>query len=128
MRKEVKELSNKDILLEEYTLVNDKLHGVQKVYYETGELSYKTPYINGEKHGVARSYHITEELQYEVPYLNGKRHGIGIGYYQGGGVSSKTHYLGGERVNKAEYDNSLNSCEGKVVEIEGKKYELREIT
>jgi len=103
MRKEVKGFSDKDVLLAEYTLINDKKNGMAKAYYQTGELLSKTPYLDGEYHGACTSYHKSGELWYEVFYLNGKE------------------------VTKKGYNDSLNSCEGKVVEIEGKKYELREI-
>lgn len=63
-------------------------------------------------------------------YINGKSHredGPAMEYANG----TKYYYLNGERFNdESEYNAALsklknkNSCENKIVEIEGKKYKL----
>jgi len=128
MRKEVKEFNDKDVLIEKYTLVNDKKHGVGLDYYEDGgELYSESSYLNGELHGVQTVYYESGKLWYETPYLNGKEHGITRHYHPSGALDWEWFYLSGAKVPEKEYNNSLNSCEGKVVEVGGKKYELREI-
>ena len=61
-------------------------------------------------------------------YLNGKRHredGPAVEFADG----DKSWYLNGERVTEEEHKRltSKATCEGKVVEIDGVKYELKEI-
>jgi antitoxin component YwqK of YwqJK toxin-antitoxin module len=47
-------------MLEETPIVNigsedGKIHGMEKFYYESGEIEYETPYINGKKHGLEKN-------------------------------------------------------------------------
>ena len=61
-------------------------------------------------------------------YLNGKLHredGPAIEYANG----SKSWFLNNEEVTKEEHKRltSKATCEGKVVEIDGVKYELKEV-
>ena len=61
-------------------------------------------------------------------YLNGKLHredGPAIEYADG----SKFWYLDGKRYSEADWKKAVNpdSCDGKTVEIDGKKYRLTEI-
>ena len=58
-------------------------------------------------------------------YINGKRHrddGPAIECADG----DKSWYLHGKEVTQAEVE-SLQSCEGKIVEIDGKKYKLTSV-
>lgn len=63
-------------------------------------------------------------------YLNGKLHredGPAIEYLACG---TKTWYLNGEKLTEDEWRAKLQtqpSCDGKVVEIDGKKYKLTEV-
>jgi hypothetical protein len=60
-------------------------------------------------------------------YLNGKLHredGPAIEYSDG----DKFWYLNGERLTKQDFLARTNSCDGKVVEIDGKKYQLEEVS
>ena len=63
-------------------------------------------------------------------YLNGKRHKED-GPAVEGADGHKYWYLNGKRYTKKEYKEEIskrkNSCNGKVVEIDGKKYQLTEI-
>ena len=62
-------------------------------------------------------------------YINGQRH-----REDGPAVESasgdKYWYLNGEELTEAEFNACINkqpSCDGRVVEIDGKKYELQEV-
>jgi hypothetical protein len=58
--------------------------------------------------------------------LNGKYHredGPAIEYSDG----DKSWYLNGKRLTEQDFLARTNSCDGKVVEIDGKKYQLKEV-
>ena len=63
---------------------------------------------------------------YKAWYLNGKRHredGPAIE----GADGYKSWYLNGTMLTEAEFMKRTNSCNGKIVEIDGKKYKLTEV-
>jgi len=59
-------------------------------------------------------------------YSNGKRHregGPAVEWANG----DKEWYINGKELTEAEFNARTKSCNGKVVEIDGKKYKLQEI-
>jgi hypothetical protein len=59
-------------------------------------------------------------------YINDKRHredGPAIEYANG----TKYWYINGKELTEAEFNAHIKSCNGKVVEIDGKKYKLQEV-
>lgn len=61
-------------------------------------------------------------------FLSGERHredGPAIDWHNG----SKSWFLHGRELTEEEFNKKMNSlsCEGKIVEIEGKKYKLTEV-
>lgn len=62
----------------------------------------------------------------KVWYLNGRPHredGPAVVWPDG----DKYWYLNGERLTEEEFNTRTKSCNGKIVEIDGKKYKLTEI-
>ena len=88
----------------------------------TGDKSW---YINGQRHredGPAIEYASGDKYW----FINGQRHredGPAIEYASG----DKYWYLNGEELTEAEFNTRIkqSSCDGKVVEIDGKKYRLQ---
>ena len=82
-------------------------------------------YLNGKHHredGPACEYPDDEKHW----CFNGKRHredGPAVEYDDGG----KYWYLNGEELSEVEFNARVQSCEGKIVEIDGKKYKLQEV-
>ena len=82
-------------------------------------------YINGQLHregGPAIEW-VTGVKEW---YLNNKRHredGPAIEYANG----DKSWYLNGKGLTEAEFNARTKSCDGKVVEIDGKKYTLQDV-
>jgi len=65
---------------------------------------------------------------YKAWYLNGKRHredGPAVELANG----DKSWYLNGKKLTEAEHKaaTSKHTCEGKIVEVDGKKYQLMEV-
>ena len=90
--------------------------------YENG---VKEWYLNGKYHredGPAVEYADGSKFW----YLNGKHHredGPAIEYSN----RFKEWYLNGNQFTKEEFNARKNSCAGKIVEIDGKKYRLDEV-
>ena len=111
---------------EKYWYLNDNLHREDGPAYEGSEGS-KHWYLNGKRHredGPAVEW--TNGNKYW--WLNGLRHredGPAIEWADG----SKSWYLNDEQVTEEEHKRltSKTTCEGKVVEIDGVKYELKEV-
>jgi len=93
--------------------------------YDNGDKHW---YLNGERHredGPAVEWASGGKDW----YLNGKCHredGPAIEWSNGG----KDWYLHGEELTEAEHKaaTSKHTCEGKIVEIDGKKYQLKEVS
>ena len=83
---------------------------------------YKAWWLNGKRHredGPAVEYASGSKHW----YLDGKRHredGPAFEYADG----SKFWYLDGEKLSEAEFNQKMNSCQGKIVEIDGRTYTL----
>ncbi len=51
---------------------NGKLNGVQKEYYESGEIKSERTYKDGKRNGVLKKYYKSGNLKEEVTLANGK--------------------------------------------------------
>ena len=86
-----------------------------------------------EKLEVIREYFDNGQWLYsEQYYLDGKLHnphGPAIrSWYENGQLESETYFLNGKRLTKEAFEaRNKPSCNGKIVEIDGKKYKLTEI-
>ena len=112
-------------------------NGTKRWYNEQGQLhrengpaiewaeGIKSWYINGQRHredGPAIEWASGDKYW----YINDQRHrenGPAIEYASG----DKYWYLNGEELTEAEFNARTKSCDGKVVEIDGKKYKLQEV-
>ena len=54
---------------------DDEMNGVEKSYYESGELKSEVMFKDGKLNGVEKSYYKTGELESEIPYQDGKMDG-----------------------------------------------------
>ena len=110
-----------------YWYLNGKLHREDgpAVEYPSG---FKAWYLDGNRHredGPAIEYSDGDNYW----YLNGKLHredGPAVEWVEG----RKVWYLNGKRLTEAEHKatTSKQTCEGKIVEIDGKKYQLKEVS
>ena len=104
-------------------------------YRDNGQLAYEEYCINGKRHkpnGPAyRYWHENGQLACEQYWINGKCHNPnGPAYrnwYSNGQLATEEYWLDGKQLTKEQFENRNQTCdcEGKVVEIEGKKYELK---
>jgi len=105
-------------------------------YYDNGNIRNEQYRLNGELHnknGIAlKSWHENGNICREEYRLNGKLHNPnGIAYkswFENGNIWAEEYYINGKKLSKEQFDNRNNSCNNKIVEIDGKKYKLKEIT
>jgi antitoxin component YwqK of YwqJK toxin-antitoxin module len=101
---------------------------------ENGQLAYEMYCLNGNRHNAAgpayRQWHGNGQLAYEMYYLNGEFHNAaGPAYrywHENGTLAIEEYWLNGRKLTKAAWEAAVNPapCDGKVVEIEGRKYKL----
>ena len=84
---------------------------------------------------VTWTYYKNGQLMSEEYCIDGKQHNENGPAYkswddENGQLMSEAYCIDGKRITKEQFDkrNTIScSCEGKVVEIDGKKYQLKEI-
>ncbi len=85
----------------EYTMLNGKMNGLFKVYYENGKLKKAGNYLNGLASGDFKEYDENGSLQFEYTQKNDQKNGKLISY-ENNKVSYTTHYKNdmenGERI------------------------------
>ena len=105
-------------------------------YYDNGKLEYEAYYIDGKLHNpngpAYRSWYKNGNLATEECRIDDKYHNPNgpafHSWYSNGKLVSESYWIGGKQLTKKQFENRNKSCEGKVVEIDGKKYKLQEIT
>jgi len=84
------------IMIVDESEMQGKPHGLEKIYYETGQLKSETPFKDGMKQGLVKIYFISGVLESTTPYLNNVVHGMSMEYYESGQVRSETPYMDGK--------------------------------
>lgn len=64
--------------------------GVEKGFYDSGELKYTVPYTRGKKEGLFKEFYQSGSLRLETPYKNDMREGIAKQYYENGSLYWET--------------------------------------
>jgi len=106
-----------------------------RTYYDNGQLYYEEYHLNGELHNInapaSKGWYKNGQLSYKVYRTNGKLHNTTGPAYIGWHKDGKLHieyWLNDAYLTKEQFENRKNDCiDGKVVEIEGKKYTLKAI-
>jgi len=77
------------------------------------------------------TYHDNGQLASEKYWIDGKYHNpngpAGKYWYDNGQLASEEYWIDGKRLSKEQFENRNVTCNGKIVEIDGKKYQLKEI-
>lgn len=89
----------------EYTLLNGKINGQLKIYYEDGTLKKIGTYSNGIENGLFKEYDEYGDIEYEYNMSNGELSGSFKTYYTNEKISKSGFNLKGkEHGNIIEYD------------------------
>mgnify|MGYP000873933579 CR=1 FL=1 len=110
---------------------------VKREWHKNGQISYEEYWINGEKHNTEgpafRSWYKNGQIHSKVYWINGKLHNTEgpafRSWDENGQISYEEYWINGEKLSKEECENEVkkDACNGKVVEIDGKKYKLQAI-
>ena len=66
--------------------------GIQKTYYDNGQVRTETPYKNNKIDGDVITYRNDGSIQSKATYVNGKQAGETIVYYPSGGIEKVYTY------------------------------------
>ncbi|WP_338941153.1 toxin-antitoxin system YwqK family antitoxin [Fusobacterium nucleatum] len=72
--------------------------GVQKRYYESGELLSELSYKNGKMDGIGKSYYQNGQVEMEEPYKNGERDGVIKVYDENGKLVRQATFKNGKQI------------------------------
>lgn len=141
MKTKTQEFNESGVLIrQEYWLCRKKRHkdhGPALIRWDDeGNLIHEEYWANNKLHNdngpaVILFWALAGTPRYEEYWVNGKlhnEHGPAMAGWNDHGRFIKLYYLNGEELDKEEWKNRINSCNGKIVEIDGKKYKLEEIT
>lgn len=123
-------------MISELNYVDNELDGLQRYFYETGEISEETYFTKGEKNGETKeylkngnlqsvgsykndalngsfiTYHVNGGKQCELSYLEGIRDGKVICFYANGKKRNELNYTNGKLNGKSEYYNEVGDLTG----------------
>ncbi len=111
-KKEISEYKD-GILIKEMIYIKEKIEGIVKYYYESGELKIEESWKNNQKNGIAKKYNRDGKVILEIEYKDGKETGIYREYYSNGQLKKKGEYKNGNGVGNfiTYYENGqLSSC------------------
>jgi antitoxin component YwqK of YwqJK toxin-antitoxin module len=79
---------------------NDKLDGVSKTYYKSGNIKKTVEYKDGDMHGAYTMYYEDSVLKSVKTYKNGKIDEKAQSYYESGALKSEFEYKNGSKEGK----------------------------
>ncbi len=101
----------------EYTVpyIKGKRDGLFKGFYQRGSLSLETPYKNDMREGIQKQYYENGVLKWEIPLRKDKASGIEKGYYPSGKLYRTNTYKDGvmDGVSKVYFENGKLAGSGK---------------
>ena len=105
--------------------VNGKKEGVQKSWYESGQLESEKNYKDGKAEGIQKWWNEDGQLEDERNYKDGEKHGVQKSWYRSGQLFFELNCKDGEKdgVQKSWYDDGqlyseLNYKDGKAEGIQ----------
>ncbi len=90
--------------LYKYNYKEGKLNGIQKDWYENGQLRCEFNYKEGKEEGIQKEWYENGQLWYEDNYKEGKQDGIQKSWYENGQLHYKMYYKNGKLMNKQLYE------------------------
>lgn len=89
-------------LITQYNKRNEK-HGIEKFYYETGQLWSKTIFIRDRKDGSEKVYYKSGVLMREKTYKKGVLEGLERAYWENGNLMEELPYIEGMKHGTARF-------------------------
>ena len=66
--------------------------GIWEMFYESGEVGIRTPYVGGKKDGIEEGFHENGNIKARIPYKSGKEDGIEEWFYENGNTQIRTSF------------------------------------
>ena len=107
----------------------------RQVYFANGKIHYEEYTLNGAHHNENgysyREWYDNGQLKYEIYKVKGLYHNENgpayLSWHEDGRICSEYRYLNGVAYSKEQWEHQKRvnaSCDGKIVEIDGKNYRL----
>lgn len=98
----------------EGTLLNGKLNGRRKLYYQNCKLSLERDYTDGVENGLETEYYEDGSLKQKGEFVDGKENGIWDMYFPNGQIKQRSHFINGEM----NGETTIYYSTGKVLAVE----------
>lgn len=99
--------------------------GLEKVYYNTGELAYKVINVEGKRDGAMNWYDRGGNHLEIIHFQHGKRHGINKIFYADGTLRIEVNYINDNKEGPEKYYFSTGVLASEVIFVNGKKEGLQ---
>lgn len=99
--------------------------GLEKVYYNTGELAFKVNNIENKRNGAMDWYDREGHHLEVIHYQNGKRHGINQTFFADGKLRIEVSYIDDKKEGPEKYYFSTGKLASEVTYTQGKKEGLQ---
>lgn len=100
-------------------------HGLEKVYYNSGELAFKVTNINGKRDGAMHWYDRQGNHLEVIHYQMGKRHGINNIFFADGILRISVNYINDHKEGLEKYYFSTGKLASEVKFVHGQKEGLQ---
>lgn len=84
-------------LVSESNFLQGIKHGLEKMYYESGEILEEIEWINNLKHGKYKAFFKNGQPYMECMFKEGNRDGYCVGYFENGKMEMDAFYAGNKR-------------------------------
>ena len=99
--------------------------GIEKVYYNSGELAFKVTNVEGKRNGAMDWYDREGNHLEVIHFQHGKRHGINKIFYADGTLRIEVNYINDHKEGMEEYYFSTGKLASEVKFVTGKKEGLQ---
>ncbi len=86
------------LIIYEKNYKEGKQEGMQKCWYNNGQLFYEENYKNGKQEGIQKYWYKNGQLWYEKNYKEGKQEGIQKKWYKNGQLDYENNYKNGYKI------------------------------
>jgi antitoxin component YwqK of YwqJK toxin-antitoxin module len=99
--------------------------GLEKVYYNTGDIAYTVTNVEGKREGSMDWYDREGKHLEMIHFQNGQRHGLNIIFYDTGELRIEVNYINDNKEGPEKYYFSTGKLASEVKYINGRKEGLQ---
>ena len=94
MKEYKKEFHDNGNVEREYVLEDGKKEGIERWYYQFGQLMVESPFVNDKLHGVCKGFYSSGELMWKKTYDKDVEVGTETWFFPSGEVSKEVFHKG----------------------------------